>query len=72
MKHQKLLVAFAVVLFSFVTLGKNNYVMAKVDETKTQLVRGIKKATIPLMIPKTRKRCLGVPSMDIKMNSLNI
>ena len=44
MKHKKLLVTFAVVLFSFVTLGKNNYIMAKVDETKTQLVRGLKKA----------------------------
>ena len=44
MKHKKLLVAFPVALFSFVTLGKNNYVMAKVDETKTQLVHGIKKA----------------------------
>lgn len=44
MKHKKLLVTFAVVLFSFVTLGKNNYIMAKVDETKTQLVRGLMKA----------------------------
>lgn len=44
MKHKKLLLSFAVALFSFVTLGKNNYVIAKVEETKTQLVRNFKKS----------------------------
>lgn len=44
MKHKKLLLSFAVALFTFVTLGKNNYVIAKGEEAKTQLVRNFKKS----------------------------
>ena len=45
MKSKKFFATLMAVLFAFVTACKNsNYAVAKANETKTQLVRNIKKA----------------------------
>lgn len=68
--------AFSYFCFSFVLFcnsWENNYIMAKVDETKTQLVRGLKKAVDDTLDDTEDPDEVFRRSIDdIRMNSLNI